>query len=419
MNAISNTLAVAWKELQVLAKDRGGLAVFFLLPLIIASAMGGANLAAARSDEGGILVKVCLVVEDAGAFGQNVAAAVEAIPAMEVTRYGSAAEAESAVAKGLATAAIVIPAGFSDQINAYTPTSIEVIVDPGQPDAASIVTGIMNQAVAEVSIWGEVGYGIRSVLSESGQLAQAGPETLQAIQAQSLGAIMATLDEVRRAPAIAVISETEDEVTVRGGIENYFAYLFPGLVVMFIFFGVTASASSLLTERESGTLRRLLAAPIPRVAVIAGTMLAYVVLALLQVAIMFLVGRVVFNMPLGNSPAGLVLHTIALALAASSMGVMIAALARTARQGNSIAFILGFVLGGLGGCIAMGMTPLTRSGGVTQILALLTPQGHGVEGFYRLMVERGTFLRVLPESAILVGMAVLFCLVAAWRFRYE
>jgi ABC-2 type transport system permease protein len=114
-----------------------------------------------------------------------------------------------------------------------------------------------------------------------------------------------------------------------------------------------------------------------------------------------------------------VIHMLAVSLAASSMGVMIAALARTSRQANSIALILGFVLGGPGGCIAMGMSPLTRAGGTMQTIALLTPQGHGVEGFYRLVVEGGGLLRSLPESGILLGMALLFCLVGAWRFRYE
>jgi ABC-2 type transport system permease protein len=421
MRTINHILAVAWKELQVLAQDRGSLIILFLLPLLFGSFYGSAMTKAAGSGEDGILVKVCLVNEDAGPLGQNVVAVVEAIPALAVTRYDSVAEAENVVTKGQATAAIVIPAGFSDLINAYTPTSVQVLVDPGQPLAASIVTGIMNQVVDEVSIWGEVSYGIRSMLSESGQLAQAGPETLRAIQAQSQGTIMATLDEMRRAPVIAVTSETDDEVAVRAGAENFFAYLFPGLAVMFIFFGVTTSARSLLSERETGTLRRLLAAPMPRGAVIAGTMLAYVVLGSLQVTIMLLVGRLVFKIPLGNSPAGLVVHTLAVSLAAASMGVMIAALARTSRQANSIALLLGFVLGAVGSCIPMGMTMalLTRSGGAMQTVALLTPQGHGVEGFYRLMVERGSFLYALPESGILLGMALLFFLVGTWRFRYE
>lgn len=419
MRAIKHALAIAWKELQLLSKDRGGLAVLFLLPLIIATTMGGASRAGSRSDGAGILVSTCLVNQDVGPFGEQIAAAVEAIPVLEVTRAQSPAEAEGIVARGEAAAAIVIPAGLTDQIQAYTPAQVEVIVDPGQPNAASIVTGIMNQVVDEVAIWGEVSYGIRAMLSESEALTPAEPDTLRAIEAQSLGTIMATLAEMRRTPAITVAVETDEQVAVQGGFERYMAYGFAGMVVMFIFFGVTTSAKSLRMEQETGTLRRLVAAPIPRGSVIAGTMLAYVVLGTLQTGFLFLVGRLLFKMSLGSSAIGLFVHTVAVSLAAAAMGVMIAALARSSRQADSVALILGFVLGGLGGCIAMGMSPLTRAGGVLQTLALLTPQGHGVEGFYRLMVEGSSLLRALPESAILVGFAVVFCLVGTWRFKYE
>ena len=74
------------------------------------------------------------------------------------------AEAEQRVIQGETTAAIIIPADFSEKIDAYTPTSIEVIVDPAEPEAASIVTGIMNQVVGEVTIWGEIQYGVRTIM---------------------------------------------------------------------------------------------------------------------------------------------------------------------------------------------------------------------------------------------------------------
>ena len=47
------------------------------------------------------------------------------------------------------------------------------MVDPAQPESASIVTGIINQVVGEVTIWGEVQHGVRSIFEESGLLAQA------------------------------------------------------------------------------------------------------------------------------------------------------------------------------------------------------------------------------------------------------
>ena len=73
MNAIYHTLSVAWKELQLIAKDRGTLAVIFLLPLLLGSLTGGINLQLAGGGDGpDILVDVGLVNQDTSMFGGQV-----------------------------------------------------------------------------------------------------------------------------------------------------------------------------------------------------------------------------------------------------------------------------------------------------------------------------------------------------------
>ena len=205
---------------------------------------------------------------------------------------------------------------------------------------------------------------------------------------------------------------------IEGGITLFFALMFPGFTVMFAFFTVGMSAASLLVERESGALRRLLAAPIPRWAIIAGKMLAYMALVCLQTVILFTVASTLFHMPLGDSPLGLLLLTLTTALSAAALGMMIAALAKTSKQADNIGTVMGFVLAGIGGCIAMGPTPLTRAGGLIGVLSKLTPHAHAVEGFYSLMAERAALVQVLPQAGILLGMGVVYAAIAAWRFKF-
>jgi len=420
MNAISHILSIAWKEIQLIAKDRGSLAVLFLLPLLFGSLYGSINLQmAGNGNDPTILLNICLVNEDAGIFGEEVAKALRGIDELEIETFDTVAEAEQRVAEGEAAAAIVIPADFTQEINAYTPTSIEVIVDPAQPESASIVTGIMNQVVAEVTIWGEVQYGIRTILDESGVLAEASAEVRRAVEAQNLGVIMTRLSEMRRNPAIVVTSEDLEGAQIEGGITLFFALMFPGFTVMFAFFTVGMSGASLLNEREAGTLRRLLAAPIPRGAIIAGKMLAYVLLVCLQVVVLLGVASVFFDMPLGKSPVALILLTLVLALVATAMGMLVAALSNTAKQADNAGMVLGFVLAGIGGCIAMSPTPITRTEGFMSVLSKLTPHAHALEGYYSLMAENATLAQVLPEIGILLAMGVVFFLIAVWRFRFE
>ena len=419
MKSIYYTLSVAGKEIRLILADRGALAVLLLLPILLGSLFAGLNLMLA-SDEGdpNILLDVILVNEDPGTFGSEVAKSVRAIDQLSVKHANTVSSAEQRVAEGEVAAAIIIPADFSEQIDSYTPTQIEVIIDPAQAETASIVTGIMNQVAAEITIWGEIQYGIRTIMAESDLLAEANPEQLRGIEAQNLGVIMTQLNELRRNPAIAVISENIEGAALKGGIELFITFLFPAFTVMFIFFIVGAESASLLHEREVGTLRRLLAAPLPRWTVIAGKMLAYGLLVCVQVVILFTLGYLAFDISLGSDPLALVVITLAVAFVAVSMGILVAAFAKSAKQADNIGMILAFVFAGIGGAFPT-WPPMFRSEGFIGILSKFTPHAHALEGYYSIMAENAGFAQILPQLGFLLLMGLVFFLIAAWRFKFD
>jgi ABC-2 type transport system permease protein len=420
MNAIYLTLSVTWKEIQLLLRDRGTLALLFLLPMLIGGVMGGGNLASVESEESTILLSVYLVNQDSADFGREVSRAILDIPQLDVREISLPGEAEGQVAKGKAAAAVIIPPTFTQNINNHQPTQIDVIVDPAQPESASIITGIMNQVVAEVTIWGEVQYGVRSLLERSGVLAGASPQEQRAIAAQSLGVIMTRINETRMNPIIAVENINTKGEETENWLTLYFPFLFSGITVMFAFFIVGTMASTLLIERETGTLRRLLAAPIPHGAILAGKMLAYMLLVCVQMTVLLVFSYLAFNVSMGNSPLGLALLTLGVALVATSLGMLVAALVKSPEQANNTGSIVAVLLGGLGGSIPLGSATLaSRAGGLRQVLASILPNGHAVEGFYRLMAENGSVNDILPQFGILLGMGLLLFLLAIWRFKFE
>jgi hypothetical protein len=77
-------------------------------------------------------------------------------------------------------------------------------------------------------------------------------------------------------------------------------------------------------------------------------------LACLQVVVLFSVAHLGFGMPLGNSPLGLVAITVAVAFVATALGMFVATLAKNADQAGNIGSILAFVMGGVGGSIPIG-----------------------------------------------------------------
>ena len=419
MQTIYYTLSVAGKEIRLIVADRGTLAVLLLLPILLGSLFAGLNLMlVTEQGEPNIQLEVILVNEDSGDFGVEVVKSLQSIDELNINRVSDISEAEKSVLEGGTIAAIIIPADFSEKINAYTPTEIEVIVDPAEPDSASIVTGIVNQVAAEFIIWGEIQYGVRTIMEETADLTEASPEELRAIQAQNMGVIMTQLNELRRNAAISVISENLEGVKVEGGITLFLTFLFPAFTVMFIFFIVGTESASLLREREVGTLRRLLAAPLPRWTVIAGKMLAYGLLVCLQVVILFTLGNLAFDITLGRDPLALVVITITVAFVAVALGMLVAAFAKTSGQADNIGMVLAFVMAGIGGAFPL-WPPLFRSAGFIGILSKFTPHAHALEGYYSVMAENATLTQILPQLGFLWLMGLVFFLIAVWRFRFE
>jgi ABC-2 type transport system permease protein len=419
MKNIRYTLAVAWKEIQIFLRDRGAMAMFLLFPILLSSVQGGGNLMAYEEETSSILLHVGLVNEDPGTFGSEIAKVLQSIDVLAIETFTRGDEAEGKVAKGEAAAAILIPADFSEKINAYTPVAIEVIVDPAQPQSVSIITGIMNKVVDEVTIWGEVQYGVRTVLDNSGLLDDATPQQMAAIGAQNLGVIMTSLNEMRRNPAIEVISEDLKGEVTTGGIMAYVSYVYAAYIVLFIFFVVGICAESIQDEREKGTLRRLIAAAIPRGAVIGGKMLGFMLIPCLQAVILFTIGNLAFGVPLGQSPAGLIMLTLVAAGVSTSLGLLLAALVKSKKQANDMGLLLSFVLGFAGGAIPIGQLQMTRMEGPISILSRVVPHANAIEGYYKLIAENASLVDILPEIGILLGMMLVFLVIAARRFRFD
>ena len=404
---LRNALAVAWKELQVLFKDKGELAVLFLMPIMFGSVIGSAF------GGGSPGIGIYLVNQDSGTYSKQVVETLREIEAFRIEELDTVGQADQRVADGDALAAIIIPPDFSEKIDAFEFTQIDVIVDPTQEQYGSIVTGIMNEVLTPAILQGEIKYGVRTVIDESGAFDKADPEVRRMVEAQTLGVIMTQLRELFENPQITV--EAEDLEGVKSqSLSNAYEYTMPSYAVMFAFFIVGTIAASILSEREQGTSRRLVASPIHKTSIVAGKMLAYMLVVGLQVLVVLGVGRVFFNVSLGESPLGLLLLTGGLALAATSVGMLVATLARTRNQAGQVGMVLGIVLAAIGG----GVVPIPDSG-FLHVLSQLTPHSHAIAGYMKLIAEEAGVVEILPQAGLLVGVGILFSAIAILRLKFE
>ena len=213
-----------------------------------------------------------------------------------------------------------------------------------------------------------------------------------------MGAIMAQLQAMQNDPPIAVVPEGT-------GVDpepvNLIDSFMPAFAVMFAFFLTGHIGQTFHRERDEGTFRRLLASPLSRASIIAGPMVAYVIIVVLQVAFLFGIGAGLFKLELGDSLAGLLAVSLALGLAVATFGLLLGVVTRTGRQADTLGTLVAFVLPFISGIFPMGgFDPSYMSGGVIGTIGMFIPHMHAAEGYRLVMTGEGTVETVLVQVAV-------------------
>jgi ABC-2 type transport system permease protein len=190
----------------------------------------------------------------------------------------------------------------------------------------------------------------------------------------------------------------------------------PGNAVLFGFFIALTCALSFSEERRSGTWRRLLASPVPAWKLLVVKLLPYVVLGTLQVGLLFVIGAVGFGMTVAGSIPALAVLTVGVAACATGLGLLLAALSSTEKQISSLGSVAIMIMGLVGGC----MFPRALMPHLMQQAGLFVPHGWALDGYYQLLVGRGTgFADVAKQIGAVWGFAVVFAVVGMRRFRFD
>lgn len=184
----------------------------------------------------------------------------------------------------------------------------------------------------------------------------------------------------------------------------------PAYAIFGMFFIMLTLAKSFLHEHTEGVHARLSMAPLHPAVFLIGKLLPYYGINLLQVVLMFGLGWAVFGLRIGDLP-GFILVSLATALAACGLGVLVASLGRSEAQVDTLSLFLTITLAALGGL----MVPAYILPGPMQTIALYTPQAWALKAYQDVIVRGLTIPDILKEVSVLLDFAALFMGVGVWR----
>ena len=162
-----------------------------------------------------------------------------------------------------------------------------------------------------------------------------------------------------------------------------YLWIVPGFTVMFAFFLISVMARSFIAERDNGTLKRLLLAPIGTASVLIGKTVPFLLTSVVQCSLLFLCGRLLFGMSWGPEPIYLVPVILCTSLAATSLGLLLATMVHTDQQVSSYGTTLILVLSSVSGCFF----PREMFPPLMKRISLFTPHGWALRAFDGVLTQ--------------------------------
>ena len=384
-------LYIAFLDLKRFLLNPGELAFSIALPVLLFALMYGAF----GGGDAGFHATADVVNLDGGEYGRELIGRLDGMDEITV-RERTPEDADGALDRSAILTAVVIPAGFSDALEAGETTHILFKQRGYGGETGQIVAAIVSGAAQEMG--GEVQ--ARRMVHEA--LAGAG-----VAEGEIDAEFERRLAESRENPAVGVevrgLGEAEDA--------DVLDRLLPGVTVMFLMFAITLGAQTLVEERRIGTLERLMTTRLGINQLFAGKFLSGTLRATLQAVVLLGLGFVVLRVGDVSDFGQLVVFSVLVAAAVSAVGLVIGAAARTRDQAIWAAVFFTMFMTIFGG------TFFETADGPLGVVARFTINHYAIEAMEGVLSSGASLSDEVVGLGVMAGVAVVGLVAARVLFR--
>lgn len=419
-------IAAIVKETLILRRDKIGLSILFIMPIVLIVVMTLIQDAAFHTiEEKGI--DVVFVNNDQDDLGSTILAGLDQSSLCNITdsidgKPATFESAKAAVAKGQFLIGIVIPEkatqkikdnvgdlvsqsmGISDVLESNTDSvEITLFIDPVAKNSiivsvlsnirefiAGVKTKIMFETFSEQ---------MSELMPEGTSQPQNAYEKTQLIQYKQIYA-----------------SNMVDDV-----VPNAVQHNVPAWTIFGMFFIVISLVSNIMKEKNEGSAFRLHTMPTSYSLLIASKVIVYVTICTLQFIAMMLVGIYLLpfvgldSLDLGDSPFAVLIIGIATGFAATGYGIFVGTLSKSEQQGAILGSLSVLLLSALGGI----WVPAYVLPDTMRTISSFSPMNWSLDAFYMLFFRGAGISGVLMAVLKLMLFFVLTLLVSLGIQKYR
>lgn len=326
-------------------------------------------------------IRLTIVDLDQSVLSRQLASHFQASPFFEVTYSGRQAEAEDWLLKNQTDLYLEIPARFEYHLLKEYKAPLHLTIDAINGAKAGVAQAYVQSIFLSFN---------REVIEE----------WMPRIQPQ----VMATFSQ----PV---------DITYQNWFNpemDYSNFMVPGILVLLVtIIGGLLSGMNIVREKEVGTIEQINVTPIRKYQFIAGKLIPYWILGIMELAFGLALGKLIFDIPFVGSLGLVFLFAAGYLLLIMGFGLLISTFANTQQQSMFLTWffmVLFILMSGL-------FTPIESMPRWAQVLTWFNPIAYFVEVIRSVMLKGSGWVDIQGAFFKVLAFAVVMNVLAIWNYR--
>jgi len=388
-NVVRHSLWICWKDLLEFSRSKLRLIMLILMPLFMMVMVGfifpsGDSMISNQP--------IALANMDTGYnntfLGNTFVAQINVINnetgMMDLSNAKDFDELKGKIQNSEVSGGIIIPENFSKNINSGMQGDITIVIDQSNPQMSVMIQGALSKTI---EMMGEQ-TAIRNLNI-----------TYHVSSTQATSMVKPYNVKFRSVPEAKA---------------NYFQFVAPGIIAMVVMMALmTGLPHAISYEKDIGTLDGMLAAPIHRLSIILGKVMAQTIRGMLQGLIILLLAVLLFGVVVQGSILLVIALIILTVFSFVGLGILITSFTDKEETATMVMMTLMFPMMFLSGVFF----PLQQMPGYMQTFAHFLPLTYATTALRKVMVLGADVPAVATEITILIGFGVILLMIAVPMFK--
>ncbi|WP_338751349.1 ABC transporter permease [Bacillus sp. FJAT-52991] len=394
------SVTIAWKDVVTYLTDRKALVMMILMPILLTAILGAALKGVMGENATIPETTVGIYQEDTDVLGTNFVDMLVKMKDLNVEKVSSKQALQKKMDDESIDVGVIIPAAWSSNIQEGKLKSVTLLADPSKDTQLSLVQAITESFTDRVTT---VSYSTNKVMTELAMNSTTTP-----INAETASSIAKEL--ANEAEETSFVKQEPIEGKSVSSMQYYSA----AMAVMFLLFNAMLGAKSIMNERRTETLARLMSTPTTKTTIFIGKFLGTFLYAIIQFSLFMVATRVFFKVNWGDNLLQTLTLSIAYAIAVSGLSMLLASFVTDEKMADSVGSIGVQILSLLGGS----MVPIMVFPEVLQKMALVAPNTWALTSFIDIMAGTSWEALLLP-IAVLLSFGIASIIIGTWRLRAQ